>query len=110
VVFLIYERLKGELSFWHPYFEVVHVDEMTCHWDSEVLKKCDCPEMSMKLRYDAFKLDEDFEEIQKVVDLYPQFFPGVQFNRGIFNWAMTFSSQRCFGWGLASTSLAPLCD
>jgi hypothetical protein len=23
ILFLIYERIKGEESFWHPYFEVV---------------------------------------------------------------------------------------
>ena len=32
-IFLIYERLKGEESFWHPYFETVAGLDLLMFWD-----------------------------------------------------------------------------
>ena len=37
VLFLMYERPKGEESFWHPYFEVCEVDHLPAFWPDEEL-------------------------------------------------------------------------
>jgi hypothetical protein len=35
-VFLMHERLKGEASFWHPYFETALFDDMAIFWTSRM--------------------------------------------------------------------------
>ena len=37
IVYLIYERLKGEESFYAPYFNMVDSPLPTCYWSPDVL-------------------------------------------------------------------------
>jgi len=48
--FIIYERLKGHLGFWHPYFEAIYTAPITCLWPKAALDLCDCPEMALNLK------------------------------------------------------------
>ena len=41
IVYLVYERLKGEESFYHPYFEMVDAPEPTCYWPEDTLARSD---------------------------------------------------------------------
>ena len=44
IVFLIYEKLKGEESFWKPYFDVVDALPVTGTWKKETLDRLDFQE------------------------------------------------------------------
>ena len=42
IVFIMYEKLKGEDSFYHPYFAIVDDDMIpTCYWPETVLERSD---------------------------------------------------------------------
>lgn len=36
-MFLLYEYLKGEQSFWWPYMQVMNESDLTCFWSDEEL-------------------------------------------------------------------------
>ena len=55
-------------------------------------------------------LDEDYQTFKKLIDVYPQYFPVDQFTYEVYKWALSFVSQRCFGFGLGTTALIPLAD
>jgi hypothetical protein len=35
IIFLFYEMLKGEDSFWHPYFQIINVSDLPMLWTDE---------------------------------------------------------------------------
>jgi len=39
VLYLMYEKLKGENSFYHPYFDSVALDPQSCLWDDQYVSK-----------------------------------------------------------------------
>jgi len=42
VIFLMYETLKGEASFWHSYIDYLEPEEVPpCYWDKTVMDKSD---------------------------------------------------------------------
>ena len=41
LVYMIYERLKGEESFYDPYFSVVDSPVPTCYWPDDVIERSD---------------------------------------------------------------------
>ena len=38
-LFLLYERQRGNVSFWKPYLDAMPDVEFFCHWDSEIIKE-----------------------------------------------------------------------
>ena len=73
-----------------------------------LLEKVDCPELSRNLNLSREKLEGDWNQLKKVIELYPDTFGTV--TKEIFDWAFQFVASRSFGWGLPSTSLVPLAD
>lgn len=108
VVFVLFERTKGDKSFWHPYFEAVNPGSYTSLWPDNVIAMIDEPELKLNLKTNRDKIELDYENVQKLKDLYPQHFGLV--TRDMFEWAIVFVTTRCFGWGLPSTMLVPLAD
>lgn len=45
-IFVIFEKLKGDQSFYEPYLSVVNPGTYTCYWVDEYIDKCDDPEIS----------------------------------------------------------------
>ena len=37
VVFLIYEKLKGEESFFHPYIDMVEAETLAAYWPEDII-------------------------------------------------------------------------
>jgi hypothetical protein len=110
-MFIIYERLKGRESFFHPYFDSVSQPELTYFWDLKTLDTLLNTEFKTKLLAEKAKVAEEFETFSKIVEVYPQHFPDpAKFTFDIFKWALSFLSQRCFGWGIGTTALVPLAD
>ena len=70
----------------------------------------DDPELRLAIEIAKTKSDEDWENLSKVIELYPQFFPFVQVTRDLFNWATFLVASRSFGWSIASTCLVPMGD
>lgn len=45
----MYERQKGDKSFWYPYFEATDPGEMSCYWDDKYLNRLDDHELKTEL-------------------------------------------------------------
>jgi hypothetical protein len=77
-VFLMRERQKGQLSFWAPYIDLM----------PDVTFFCDLPQKEILATNDAFvvkelktykkELEEQFQQIQDCLQLYPAVFPSVE--------------------------------
>ena len=48
-IFVMYERMKGEYSFWHPYLDSLEPGVPTCYWDKAILDKSDYQEFNWTL-------------------------------------------------------------
>lgn len=35
IIFMFHEMLKGEDSFWHPYFEIINISDLPMLWTDE---------------------------------------------------------------------------
>ena len=74
VIYLMYEKLKGEHSFYEPYLSVVNPGVLTWQWDELELDKIDDKITRQMLKDTKEASKEEFEGIVKLVMLYPQFF------------------------------------
>jgi hypothetical protein len=107
-VFVLFERCKGEQSFWHPYFEAVDCGVLPALWSPETWALVDEPELRRSLAASRDSIESEWETIKKLQTAYPHFFGMI--GRPLYEWAVTFVATRCFGWGLPATMLVPLAD
>jgi hypothetical protein len=70
-VFLIYEKLKGDESFWKPYFDVVEYQEPTCHWNKEVLDRLSSQETRWIISDQEVSMQTEWETLENLFKLYP---------------------------------------
>ena len=61
VLFVMYERVKGEDSFWHPYLDVLSPGIPTCYWDQDILGKSDYQEFKWGLETSRGKFEVEWE-------------------------------------------------
>jgi len=72
-LFLIYERLKGEESFWHPYFETVAGLDLLMFWDDlEILED---PELKLSTQVMHMKYESAWESFYEVLADHSDLFP-----------------------------------
>lgn len=50
VLYVIYEKGKGDKSFWNTYLDVIEPGKPACFWDADVLTHIDCPELNKNLK------------------------------------------------------------
>lgn len=85
IVYLMHERLKGPESFWYPYFDALDMGKPAYLWPPEAIEMCDDPELRLQLRYDNQRATHLWEQIQKLIPVYPHYFS--DFTRPLFEWA-----------------------
>lgn len=108
IVFFLFERTtKKEDSFWHPFFEQLPNAKYPALWDPKLLLELDDPELLISLKSSKDKVEKDWENVQKLMDLYPHYFMNV--TRADFDWAVYNVSTRCFD-APPTTANVPLCD
>ena len=74
MVYVIYERLKGEESFYRPYFDTVELLTPTCYWSDELLQVSDLQEFYHGVRSVRLKCDEEWASLKAFFDSYPEHF------------------------------------
>ena len=108
-VFLLSEYLKGpDQSFWWPYLDVMNESDLACFWrENELDRLCD---YELKKEADTYREEVvyEWEEISKILPLYPLLFPGA--TKEAFMLMYNYACTRCFGWTLPSTMMVPLAD
>lgn len=110
MVYLIYERLQGEDSFYFPYLDVVESPTPTCFWPTELLERSDHKEFRYGMIEARKKCDVEWAKMDKHIARYPQLFPPEKVSKDLYMWALGFVQSRAFGWGLPCTMLVPLAD
>ena len=63
MVFIIYERLKGDESFYHPYFDMVDSPVPTCFWPDELIERSDLHEFKLCLKDSRINCDEEWSKM-----------------------------------------------
>ena len=71
IVFIIYEKLKGEESFWKPYFDVVEAQKPTSTWKTETLDRLDFQEARWLIKDQAVAMEQEWENFENLFKLYP---------------------------------------
>ena len=112
LIFVLWEKLKGEDSFWHPYFEAVgELDDLPMHWSaSQDWEKFDDQVLRANFKESLALHQKDWESVMKIVKLYEDDYFPVEPTFEQFKWVTNMVSSRCFGHGLPTTMITPLAD
>lgn len=111
VLFLMYEALKGQDSFWYPYIQYLEDAVPTAYWNKSILKKSDYEYFNLNIHHQEKKYEEEWDKLKNLVPVYPQFFPEPEkFTKELYLWTSHAVTSRVFGWGSPTTILVPLAD
>jgi hypothetical protein len=66
-VYLVYERLLGKESFFHPFFESVSQPDLPYFWDTKTLDSLLPSEFKTNLMIERAKIDEEFDTFSKII-------------------------------------------
>ena len=112
VMYVVYEMLKGEQSFYHPYFAICASDYAGCwsNWTPYKLEHRgvmrDLKQLQESIELEYMKFLRIFRGQDKV---FPQNLSNTEY-RNLFDRAYYLVTTRAFGWSLPSISLIPLAD
>lgn len=106
-VYILYEKLKGPASFFHPYFAAIGESEMLMDWSmSEKMELQD-----KFLVFESKKQEKTalfyYESLVEVFKAFPQFFPDNDLQKNFF-WAYKMVTTRSFSHG--EGMVIPLAD
>ena len=110
LVYIIYEKLKGQESFYYEYFEMIDATMHATYWPEEVIEKSDSKLFKLSMKDSKDSHEEDWEKTMNFFSIYPDFFDPARTNKDLYLWAMSTLASRCFGWGLPTTMMVPLAD
>ena len=132
--FILWEKFKGEESFYHPMFAVSENNYSLLSWSDNELD--DLEDLSVKEQILEFQLDmdENWLKVKEIIRKHKELFNiidkteekqeengknnenndmvNTKLNEMKLNyyWAYEFVMTRCYGWSLPSTILIPLAD
>lgn len=110
IVFIVYEILKGDKSFWKPYFDVFPNADVLGFWSDAELSELQDSELTLEaLRYRK-ELDEEWEKVAKIFKKYPKLFPQDKVSKDLFTFVYGNVVTRCFGWNMPCTMMIPVAD
>ena len=86
----MYERLKGDQSFYKPYLDMVDSPIPTCYWDDQVIDQSDLEEFKLTMKEAKLKCDIEWDKISTLLAQFPQFFDSERTNKDLYKWALGF--------------------
>lgn len=116
IVYVFHELLKGEESFWHPYFEVISWSDIPMLWTEDELSEFQDAVLKATIIQYRKDFDEEWELCYKTFQNYEKYFPGLSdpskkdHFQTVFIRAFNSVVTRCFGWGLPCTTMVPFAD
>ena len=116
IVFVYYEMLKGDQSFYHPYFAVISETDLPMTWSEDELTEFQDQVLKITILNYKKEYEEEWILVKKTLDLYPNLFPGIndvlqhENMYKLFTRAFINVVTRCFGWGLPCTTMVPFAD
>lgn len=76
-LFLIYESLKREKSFWWPYIQVMNESDLVSFWSEDELNLLNDFELKKEALVYREEVMSEWIEISKITALYPDKFGGI---------------------------------
>jgi hypothetical protein len=112
VLFLMFERAKGEVGFWHPYFEVASINDMPLFWKEEVMETFNDKELVNSSKKFKEIVDKEWETLSSIIEAYSAevFGEDKVYDYNLYKWACNFVYTRDYGWGCPHLCLLPLID
>ena len=110
VLYIIYEFLKGEDSFWKPYLDLMPYVKFFCHWPLDLVDATQDPNLIKYAQDYKDELEKEWKTLSKVIAKYPDIFAPESITSDLFYKFYAQVCTRCFGWGLPSTSMIPMAD
>jgi hypothetical protein len=97
-LYVMHEKIKGEKSFWHPYFSTLSGITNLVDWTEEELDEL----QDELIIHDAAKWKERVERIWARISIicsnFPDYFPPTIDLKQIFLWSWRVCCTRTFGW------------
>ncbi|OQR94953.1 hypothetical protein ACHHYP_00795 [Achlya hypogyna] len=111
VLHLVYERLKGEASFWAPFLRTLpETFDTPIYWSQEEFHELKGTNVAMLTNVQRQQLVADYTTIYHRICLrYPSFFPLDRVSIADFKWALSVLSSRAFGITKDGEYLQVLC-
>ena len=106
--FLLYHKLQGKKSFWHPFIEIMNPGDLPWLWPSKEVNQFMDVELKMESMQYGKEIEQEWKDLEPVFKTYSDLFPG--FSKDIFLEVYNNVCTRCFGWTLPNTMLVPLAD
>lgn len=109
-LYLLYERRRGEASFWHPFIKSLPDNiDTPADWQSFEAAQLQDADLAHDARHRLTKLLRQFMQVKRTLQLYPELIPEpFQFKE--YLWAHKATSTRCFGTYTPHTCMAPVAD
>lgn len=109
VLFLIYEHMKGEKSFYHPYLQAVGNADTVLSWSAEEIQALHDPYLKPYVADLANQYRPLFVEFDRIITSNPKLFPRKLSYEEFMHYYGKVTT-RCFGWGLPETMVVPFAD
>ncbi len=79
IAFIMMERLKGERSFWKPYFDIVNFTDLPFLWSEEEVKEFQDQVLERDIKEYKKEFDEEWTLMRDLfrANKYEEFFPGI---------------------------------
>lgn len=118
IAFLWYEKMKGEKSFYHPYFEVINMSDLPIYWTEEEKNELQDATLIKEVNEYAHETEQEWVLLYNTFrfNKYEEFFPGITDEANMakmkeyYDFAFNSTVTRCFGWGLPKTMMVPFAD
>ena len=110
--------MKGEASFWYPYFQIVNKSDLPFLWERSQIRELQDAVLESNIENYRVEFEIEWETFHKLLcdHKYDHIIPGVtdpQNERALrekYIEAFLTVVTRCFGWGLPCTTLVPFAD
>eukprot|EP00347_Sterkiella_histriomuscorum_P011977 403370373 len=110
IFFVALELLKGEESYWHPYFETAQDSDLPQFWEDQNIDELEDALIKAELQMHQVDFIGDYEIAHGIANHYPDLVHAEKFTIEIYKRAYNIVTTRCFGWSCPSTCLVPFAD
>ncbi|CDW76123.1 set domain protein [Stylonychia lemnae] len=110
IFYVICEQIKGEASFWYPYFQTCQDSDLPQFWKDDELEDLEDQLMIAEIQEVRGNYQKEFQLCRSIASKYPELIDLDKFSEDLYKIAYNLVTTRCFGWSLPYTSLVPLAD
>ena len=107
---LIHEKLKGESSFYSPYFRILHDAEILTDWSDAEIQELQDPGAIFRVTTYRKVMQKYWSELSPVLERHPDYFPPTDNMYSLFFWVYKIVQTRSFAWGNPEGMLIPVAD